>query len=119
MIVTLEKPKHSPEAVWPGKCIAVYEVASASKNNCAKQVCFRFSVDTNEDKNIMERLFPADLTNGNQLYEFLDSWLDADFEWLPQDSDEINLACVVGEGGDVALANGHEIYAVYPHGTLL
>jgi len=119
MKIKVEKPIYTHDAVLPGKCIAVFEVAKQSKDNNTKQVCLQFSINTDEGHRILERSFPADLTVGSQLDQLFNQWLDADFEWLPDDGDEINLDCVIGEIADVVLVNGHEVGGVYSPGTFL
>lgn len=77
-----------------------------SKKPCKDQVRLTFRVETSAGKeHLVARTFCADLTYGGELYTFLESWLDGNFDPFLDECREIDLNLLVGKEADVLITH--------------
>lgn len=93
-----------------GKYKAVLERVGEPKKRinrpCSSQVRFTFRVKTENGKeHLVARTFCADLSFGSELYNFLESWLDGNFDPLKDDCHELDLNLLIGKAADLLVTH--------------
>lgn len=116
-----------------GKYRAVLETIGAPKKRinrpCQEQVRAMFRVKDSPGKgHLVARTFCADLSYGSELYNFVESWLDGNFEALLNDSRELDLNLLLGREADLLITHwddgAHDkpfvkIAGIFPPGKLV
>ncbi len=115
-----------------GKYRALLETIGAPKKRinrpCQEQVRTIFRVKHSTGKEyLVGRTFCADLSYGGELYNFVESWLDGNFEALLDDNRELDLHLLLGREADLLITHwgdGREkpfvkIAGIFPPGKLI
>ncbi len=116
-----------------GKYRAVLERVGEPKKRmnrpCQVQVRLVYRVKTPTQKeHLIGRTFCADLGYGSELYHFLESWLDGQFDALLDENGELDLNLLVGKEADVLVTHKDggthkkpfvNIAGIFPPGTLV
>ena len=119
---------HCPKGQWPGVCESINEPTQRIKRPCARQVRLRFRVTVDDEEYLVGKTFCADLRYGSELYGYLVSWCDGDFEKYLDDDGNIDLDLMVGKKADLLITHGPPVephkhpYAnisgIFPRGRL-
>jgi len=108
MKLKLQNQYHCPEGTWRGVCETIFEPKRTMNHERDQQVRLRFIVDTDEGEKKVARSFRAELSVGGELYEFLNSWLGGDLEWLLDEDGQIDLDLLIGEKADLQIVHGRQ-----------
>jgi hypothetical protein len=117
----------------PGQYSAVLEFVGEPnkriKKPCAQQVRLRFRVYAESGKEYLVGVtYCADLSYGSELYEFLNSWLEGDFESVLDEHGEVELDQLLMRRADLVVIQKdlgtHTkplvcIGGIFPKGTLM
>ena len=119
---------HCPQGSWEGVCIAIEEPKQRINQPCAKQVRLRFSVLVEDQEYIVAKTFCADLSYGSELYGYLVSWFDDDFDRYLDDDGLVDFDLLVGKRADLHINHGPQdgrythafvnISGIFPRGRL-
>ena len=104
MKLQLQNPYHCPEGKWRSTCETIFELKSVDQGR-DEQVRLRFKVQTNEGEKKVARSFLAELSVGGELYEFLNSWLGGDLEWLLDEDHKIDLDLLIEKKADLQIVH--------------
>lgn len=118
-----------PEGKYRGVLERVGEPKQRIKKPCELQVRYSFRVKTHTGKeHIVARTFCADLSLGGELYNFLDSWLNGNFDPFLDSNGEVDMNLLIGKEADLLVAHWSDgvrkkpfvkIAGIFPLGTLI
>ena len=118
-----------PEGKYKATLERVGEPKKRINRPCSAQVRLTFRVKAPEHKeHLVARTFCADLGYGGELYNFLESWLDGNFDPLLDECREIELNLLVGKDADLLISHygdaAHDkpfvkIAGIFPSGALV
>jgi hypothetical protein len=118
-----------PEGTYKAILTRIGEPKKRINKPCAKQVRLTYSVAVEGGKQyLVARTFCADLSYGGELYNFLETWLDGNFEPLTDENHELDLALLVGQFADLIVTHYDDgnhgkpfvkIAGIFPPGKLI
>ena len=97
---------HCPKGQWVGVCESIEEPKQRIRRSCAKQVRLRFRVVVDGEEYLVGKTFCAELNYGSELFAFLDSWVDTNFDKYLDDNGNIDLSLLVGREADLIVTHG-------------
>ncbi len=119
----------APEGKYTAHLESVGEPKKRINRPCSSQVRLQFRATASSGKQyLVAQTFCADLSYGSELYQFLDSWLDGDFERLTDDDGELDLDLLLKRKADILVTHYHhekyekpfvKIDAIYPQGRII
>lgn len=120
---------HCPEGSYRGILEYIGEPKTLTKLPCDLQVRARFRVKTSDgNQYLVARTFCADLSYGSDLYNFLASWTEGNFEPYLDENNDIHLNRFLFKEADLLVTVEKrathkdplvKISGIYPPGTLL
>jgi len=97
---------HCPEGNHQGILEAVDPPKKRMNKPCQKQVRLRFRISADGDQEyLVGKTFCADLSYGSELYNYLNSWLDGDFDRFLDDDGNIDLDLLIGRKADLLITH--------------
>ena len=100
---------HCPQGQWPGVCEGIEEPKQRIDRPCAKQVRIRFRVMVDDEEYLVGKTFCADLHCGSELFSYLHSWVDGDFDKYLDDDGNIDMDLLVGKKADLHITHGPKV----------
>lgn len=118
-----------PEGRFRGIIERIGEPKKRINKPCEQQVRMTIRVKTTSGKeHLVARTFCADLSFNSELYHFLDSWLDGDFERFADSDGQLDLNLLLGKEVDVLVSHYDDgthgkpfvkIDGIFPRGKLV
>ncbi len=96
----------APEGKYKATLESVGEPKRRSKLPCEEQVRLQFRTEPRSGKDyLVGKSFCATLENGSELYQFLDSWLNGNFEPFTDGQGEMDLKLLQGKKAEVVITH--------------